>query len=200
MSFHLAAYKAVDPNTFNGKLPIPAVNLPAFGAPESLNLDSGNRLARDIPMEDPEPVLNQDEELPQFPADHLLAQRYAKMYCSKPCMDCTDPKGGDWIDGVHWRHLKLELGQDRYIDGRWIPRKYAAGTRYYFLVSRSEYETGLQLCKDMGFPYVQPAMNDARWHPFAIEDGEGNEQLMPGCSVYYPSLILTCSNELGCGL
>jgi len=122
-----------------------------------------------------------------FPDDQFR-DKEAKMYCARPCSDCTDPKWLDWVfiknDGVH-----------RTVKGQWIKKSYAAGNRYYFLVSREDYEYGLRWCKKMGYRYVQPSRKDLFfYHVFAIKNGKQLE-LMPGCAHTYPSGIWTCSNE-----
>jgi len=130
----------------------------------------------------------------QFPNDQLQ-EKEAIICCVRPCLNCTDPMGDDWVEGREYFYIKNGR-VDQTVKGQWIAKRYTAGTRYYFVISRQDYENGLQRCKEMGFPYVQPDRKDkSRWHLFAIDE---TEQVMPGCSIYYPSNILTCSIEFGC--
>jgi len=229
MSFYLSAYKAVEPVNYGEKVPAPislknfgAPQLPApilpeiFGDPEPIK-DDGNFRGRRFPHStvygDPDSI-KANENRPEASAAHLLEEtaysgaiefpedqlqdKEAFIICARPCLDCTDPTGRGWALGREWFHIKDD-GVDKTIQGQWISKRYTAGTRYYFLVSRQDYENGLQWCKEMGYPYVQPERKDRmRWHLFAINGSSpGNEQLMPGCSTCYPSDILTCSNEFG---
>jgi len=215
MSFYLSAYKAVEPINYAEKLSAPvspnnfgAPQFPApipsaiLGEPEPIKDDggvSGHRIPHQS-LYGPLDPINPNEDPPEAPAAYLLEQRIVNMYCAKPCMHCTDPKGADWKHERDWFFIYNDDGQYRKAYGRWISKRYTAGTRYYFATTRNTYEEGLQFCNDKDFVYVLAALGDGLWHPFAIDNPHGHEQLMPGCSVYYPSRILSCSNELGGGL